>query len=152
MSMAFSRQEYWSGVPSPSPGDLPDPGTEPGSPALWADTLPSEPPEKFKRLLGCCAERAPCLGNLAPDWQGCSCLRPCLHLPGKHVHPGPAASVWPFGGIPIFQSLLKSCLASGCGCGWALPPLCAAVPPGITVWVGHEAQPERGGCDSLFFM
>ena len=34
LSMEFSRQEYWSGLPFPSPGDLPDPGTEPGSPAL----------------------------------------------------------------------------------------------------------------------
>ena len=45
-SMGFSRQEYWSGVPFPSPGDLPDPGTEPGSPALQADALLSEPPGK----------------------------------------------------------------------------------------------------------
>ena len=43
-SMEFSRQEYWSGLPFPSPGDLPDPGIEPGSPALQADALPSEPP------------------------------------------------------------------------------------------------------------
>ena len=42
-SMEFSRQEYWSGLPFPSPGDLPYPGIEPGSPALWADTLTSEP-------------------------------------------------------------------------------------------------------------
>ena len=42
--MGFSSQEYWSGLPFPSPGDLPDPGIEPGSPALQADTLPSEPP------------------------------------------------------------------------------------------------------------
>ena len=42
------RQEYWSGLPFPSPGDLPDPVIEPGSPALWADTLPSEPPGKSK--------------------------------------------------------------------------------------------------------
>ena len=42
----FSRQEYWSGLPFPSPEDLPDPGIEPGSPALWADALPSEPPGK----------------------------------------------------------------------------------------------------------
>ena len=41
-SMGFSRQEYWSGLPFPSPGDLPDPGTEPRSPALQADALPSE--------------------------------------------------------------------------------------------------------------
>ena len=43
-SMGFSRQEYWSGLPFPSPGDLPDPGIEPGSPAFLADALPSEPP------------------------------------------------------------------------------------------------------------
>ena len=45
-SMEFSRQEYWSGLPFPSPGDLPDPGIEPGSPALQAGALPSEPPGK----------------------------------------------------------------------------------------------------------
>ena len=44
--MGFSRQEYWSGLPFPSPGDLPDPGIEPGSPALEADALTSEPPGK----------------------------------------------------------------------------------------------------------
>ena len=46
LSMGFSRQEYWSGLSFPSPGDLPDPGIEPGSPALQADALPSEPPGK----------------------------------------------------------------------------------------------------------
>ena len=45
-SMGFYRQEYQSGLPFPSPGDLPDLGIEPGSPALWADALPSEPPGK----------------------------------------------------------------------------------------------------------
>ena len=45
-SMGFSRQEYWSGLPFPSPEDLPDPGIETGSPALQADALPSEPPDK----------------------------------------------------------------------------------------------------------
>ena len=43
-SMEFSRQEYWSGLPFPSPGDLPDPRIELGPPALQADALPSEPP------------------------------------------------------------------------------------------------------------
>ena len=41
--MGFSRQEYWSGLPFPSPGDLPDLGIEPGSPSLQADSLPAEP-------------------------------------------------------------------------------------------------------------
>ena len=39
LSLGFSRQEYWDGLPFPSPGDLPDPGTEPLSPALWASLV-----------------------------------------------------------------------------------------------------------------
>ena len=49
LSMGFSRQECWSGLPFPFPGNLPDPGFEPGSPALHTDVLPSEPPGKPKR-------------------------------------------------------------------------------------------------------
>ena len=44
LSMGFSRQECWNGLPFPSPGDLPDTGIEPGSPALQTDAFPSEPP------------------------------------------------------------------------------------------------------------
>ena len=44
--MGFSRHKYWNGSPFPSPGDLPDPEIEPWSPALQADSLPSEPPAK----------------------------------------------------------------------------------------------------------
>ena len=50
-SMGFSRQEYWSGVPFPSPGDLPYPGIELGSPAFQADTLTSEPPGKYMDIV-----------------------------------------------------------------------------------------------------
>ena len=46
MSMEFSRKKCWSGLPFPASGNLPDPGIEPGSPALQADALPSEPPGK----------------------------------------------------------------------------------------------------------
>ena len=46
LSMGFPRQEYWSGLPFPSSGDLPDPGIELGSPALQEDSLLSEPPGK----------------------------------------------------------------------------------------------------------
>ena len=42
LPMGFSRQEQWSGLPFPSPGDVPNPGIEPGSPALQADSLPTE--------------------------------------------------------------------------------------------------------------
>ena len=45
-SMGFSRQQCWSGLPFPAPGDLPDPGIEPGSPTLQAEALPCEPPGK----------------------------------------------------------------------------------------------------------
>ena len=46
LSMGFPRQEYWSGLPFPSPEDLPDPGVKAGSSALQADSLPTEPPRK----------------------------------------------------------------------------------------------------------
>ena len=62
--MGFSRQEYWSGLPFPSLGDLPDPGIKPGSPRLQADAVPSEPPGKPK---------VQHLTSLAP--------LPCLPLP-----------------------------------------------------------------------
>ena len=52
LSMGFSRQEYWRRLPFPSPGDLPDQGIEPGSPALQADALPSEPPGKPPNIIG----------------------------------------------------------------------------------------------------
>ena len=45
-SMGFSRQEYWSGLPFPTPGDLPDPGIEPESPALASKFFTTEPPGK----------------------------------------------------------------------------------------------------------
>ena len=45
--MEFPRQEYWSGLPFPSPGNLPNPGTESGCLTLQADSLPSEPPGNF---------------------------------------------------------------------------------------------------------
>ena len=46
LALGFSRQEYWSGLPVPSPGDLPDPGIKPGSPALQENSLPAELPGK----------------------------------------------------------------------------------------------------------
>ena len=51
LSMGFSRQEYWSGLPSPSPGDLPNSGIEPRSPTLQVDALTSDPPGNTLRNL-----------------------------------------------------------------------------------------------------
>ena len=67
LSMRFSRQGYWSVLPFPSPGDLPNPGMEPGSPALQADSLLTEPnplssfadtesPTRLKKLTVCCPQ------------------------------------------------------------------------------------------------
>ena len=50
LSMGFPRQEYWSGLPFPSPGNLPNPGIKPESPAWQADSLPIEPPGNFGLL------------------------------------------------------------------------------------------------------
>ena len=50
LSVGFSRQEYWSGLPLPSPGDLPNPGTEPRFPTLQEDALLSEPPGNPKLI------------------------------------------------------------------------------------------------------
>ena len=52
LPIEFCRQEYWSGLPFSSPGDFPNPGIEPGSPALQVDSLPSELPGKPSRAEG----------------------------------------------------------------------------------------------------
>ena len=72
LSMGFSRQEYWSGLPFPSPGDLPDPGIKPGSPALQVDSLPSEPPGKPTVVLAS-HKSNPAL------WGFCDCFKLLLH-------------------------------------------------------------------------
>ena len=73
LSMGFSRKEFWSGLPFPSPRDLPDPGIKPRSPTLQADALLSEPPGKFQYDPG----SIPGLGKSTGEGKGnskCSCL------------------------------------------------------------------------------
>ena len=86
--MGFSRQEYWSGLPFPSPGDCPDPGIESRSPMLQAGSLPSEPPGKLLMCISACKLDALYrVGTqyLLPEWrtwmsekygdkQCCSCI------------------------------------------------------------------------------
>ena len=69
LSMGFSSQEYWSGLPFPSPGDLPNPGTEPESPALQADALSSDP------------DSIPGLGRSPGDGNGNPLQYSCLQNP-----------------------------------------------------------------------
>ena len=77
--MGFSSQEYWSGLPFPSPGDLPDPGIEPGSPTLQADTLPSEAPGSTEFCRTSYIRRA--LSTLQQEDQPLLCERPSsLHF------------------------------------------------------------------------
>ena len=54
LSMGFSRQEYWSGLPCPPPGDLPDPGIEPVTPALAGGFFTNEPPGKLLKMRNSC--------------------------------------------------------------------------------------------------
>ena len=89
-SVGFSRQECWSGLPFPSPGDLPHPGIKPGSPALWADALPSEPPGKPRKnhIVGqssLAGELTPLIVIFLPHWhlQYFSSLRSAC-LPDVH--------------------------------------------------------------------
>ena len=95
LSMGFSRQEYWSGQPCPSPGDLPGPGIEPGSPELQADSLPSEPPgepqghypewEKVS-LRKVTYSMIPCIWH----WEGLLCSVACGSLfPNQGLNPHP---------------------------------------------------------------
>ena len=71
LSMGFSRQEYWSGLPCPTPGDLPDAGIEPMSPtssALQVDSLPSEPPrEPFRPDWFSSVQLLSCVCNIRPS-------------------------------------------------------------------------------------
>ena len=64
LSVGFPRQECWSGLPCPPPGDLPDPGIEPASPASQADSLPLAPPRKFLARGQHIKEFYKCLGKI----------------------------------------------------------------------------------------
>ena len=77
--MEFSRQEYWSGLPFPSPGDIPNPGTEPKSPALQADSLPSEPLGKPKTGVG----NHSLLQGIFPTQELNPCLLHCRRKPRR---------------------------------------------------------------------
>ena len=83
--MGFSRQEYWSGLPFPSPGDLPDPGIKSGSPTFQADALTSEPPGKPCQVI-----RQNLPRKVVVLVKSLSCVRffvtPQTSLPGSSVH------------------------------------------------------------------
>ena len=113
LSLEFSRQEYWRGLPFPSPGDIPDSGVEPRSPTLQADSLLSEPPghissanPRAERRLsklspGLCLWQEPCSAQLTLEQQwgeGCQGMDP----PHSQIYS--QASVYPFPPHPKFCS------------------------------------------------
>ena len=76
LSMGCPRQEYWGGWPFPSPGDLPDPGIEPWSPALQADSLPTQLPETHTTT--CTHTRPTCRGFLPQGFSNGCLQKPAL--------------------------------------------------------------------------
>ena len=87
LSMGFSRQEYWSGLPFPSPGDLPHPGTEPRPPALQADAVPSEPSGK-QAFQGCSS-----VSQFSRSVM-CNSLQPCESQHARPPCPSPTPGVY----------------------------------------------------------
>ena len=88
LSMEFSRQEYWSGYPFHSPGDLPDPGIDPGSPILQEDSLLSESEHIFHTCCFCCEVASVISNSLRPHRQQPTRL-PCpWDSPGKNTGVG----------------------------------------------------------------
>ena len=81
LSMGFPRQEHWSGLPFPSPGDLPDPGIEPMSAALQAEALLSESPGNLKDN-GDLFQKVPCMHCYT------QCPQPCSRPPPTHASAG----------------------------------------------------------------
>ena len=82
-SRGFSRQEYWSGLPFPSPGDLPDPGIEPRPPVLEADALTSEPPGKPSSVTQLCPTLCDPVNRSMP---GLPVHHQLLEFTQTHVH------------------------------------------------------------------
>ena len=104
-AMGFSRQEYRSALPCPSPGDLPNPGTEPGAPELQADSLPSELPGKLYRGMKSSKSMGP-WGQTAYTWgEG---------PVGDRAAGGLGSSAGPGESIPLGLAVLAEALQEGC--------------------------------------
>ena len=118
LSLGFSRQEYWSGLPFPSPGDLPDPGIKSRSPALQADSLPSEPLGKPAASVK--SWLLPVSGWLKRKQDLCVVLQ----KPGESGHNPTALSLRGDSSLQSpFWVLSKAGLGEGGGLLWQWPPL-----------------------------
>ena len=110
--MGLPRQEYWGGLPFPSPGDLPDPGIEPRSPTLEADALTSEPPGKQRQF--------------TPEEHRGDAASPA-HCPEAILYP------WEFGGGGLPRSFRGAGHLCDLGTGMALR--------GVEAWLPYVAAP-----------
>ena len=132
LSMGFSRQEYWSGLPFPSPGALPDPGIEPGSPALQAGSLLPEPPGKSRWSNGCWSNGCwqfdlwfLCLFKSGLNISGSPWFMYCWSLAYRilsitcwRVRWVQFAVVWTFFGIAFLWIGMKTDIFQSCGHLW----------------------------------
>ena len=104
--MGFSGQQYWSGLPFPSPGDLPNAGIKPRSPALQADALPSEPPGKPLSFLRACQSTFRSACTVIHPHQRCTRVPVC---PGCCQHTGRFLSI-------VVTAVLVGVMVSHHGC------------------------------------
>ena len=131
--MGFPRQEYWSGSPFPSPRDFPDPEIEPKSPALQADSLPSEPPQ------------APNLTRLYTFTLKLMEMRwktPCPQLPWSHLR-GSVATATSMPGNTKFEYCHPGRKVLVGSVAWDPPQSQSRLPARSSPWLG------RGGCYSM---
>ena len=172
--MGFPRQECWSGLPFPSPEDLPDPGIEPGCPVLQADTSPSEPPGEPCREggtlqtnnTGMCLQ---CLGHTGfPPLSQRVCF-PCLHCLGSRLlcrdlsEAGPGLYALPrskllrfrYSGSPqrcrlswaciLFPSQIRATQVTRCSASTVAAIYCLPCPCQLVFWV-YNQRTFSGGC------
>ena len=132
--MGFSRQEYWSGLTFPSPGDLPGPGTDPVSPALTGGFFTAEPPGKARFHCGLVAQSCPTLCDL----MDCSCLAPLSVGFPRPEH---------WSGLP-FRGLLvvKAVSAARPPCAWCLCTTATHALPRFYVWQEQSPQTHLHSC------
>ena len=113
-SMRFSRQECWSRLPFPSPGDLPDPGIEPGSPTLRADSLPSEPNKRCSKAhSGHLLQSVWGTGSDFIELGGSSDGRVCLQWWRPRFDPWVGKIPWRRNGNPLQHSCLENPMDGG---------------------------------------
>jgi len=143
--MEFSRQEYWSGFPFPSPGDLPGPGIEPGSPTLQADALLCEPPGKpeelYKKDLHCLDNHDGVITHLEPDILECKVKRALGSITRNKASGGDGI---PVELIQILKDDAVKVLHSICQQIWK-----TAVATGLEK-VSFHSNPKEGQCQRMF--